>query len=308
MIIVLMATFNGITTLPKVLDAYCQLERPQGGWQLIIADDGSDDGTPELLKQYASRLPLTVINRERGGKNAALNAALDLALAESGTDLFVFTDDDATPHPDWLVQFQACARAHPDYALFGGTILPDWAVPPPEQILRHVPIGITFGVGEEPEGPTTPNLIWGANMAVRRSVFDAGLRFDAKVGPNRGAYRMGSETEFNGRVVAAGFRPWFCAGATVLHFIRPHQLTLAYALQRAYRFGRSARNQQIGADTAPRLFGVPRWVFAKMLRDALTLAWATVRRNADAAFRSRWQLHYHRGMLYQARLERQGQR
>lgn len=294
-----MATCNGAPTLPKVLAAYCALVPPDGGWSLLIVDDGSTDATRETIAGFAERLPLRCIRQARGGKNAALNAALELALDDADAELFVFTDDDATPDPDWLQRLAECAGAHPGYALFGGAIVPDWAQAPPAWILRLAPLGITYAATTAPDGPVFPGLVWGANMAVRRTVFEAGYRFDVAVGPNAGAYPMGSETEFNRRLGAAGYQAWFCNAARVGHFVRPRQLSARYVLQRAFRFGRGAQIQE-SPDAAPRLLGVPRWMFARFVRELAGALNALAVRDADALFKARWELAYLRGFIRQA--------
>ena len=294
-----MATCNGAATLPKVLAAYCGLLPPDGGWSLLIVDDGSTDGTREVIAGFAERLPLRCMRQARRGKNAALNAALEVALADGEADLFVFTDDDATPDPGWLRQLAQCAREQPACALFGGAIVPDWSHAPPAWILRLVPLGLTYAATAVPDGPVFPGLVWGANMAVRRAVFDAGYRFDVAVGPKAGVYAMGSETEFNRRLGAAGHQAWFCNAARVGHFIRDHQLSVRYVLRRAYRFGRGAQIQE-DPDPAPRLLGVPRWMFARLTRELAGVFSALARRDGDALFKARWEACYLAGFIRQA--------
>ena len=241
-----MASFNGADTLPRVLDAYCALQPPDGGWILRIVDDGSTDGTALLAERYRTRLPIQLLRLARCGKSAALNAAIEIALREDASSLYVFTDDDASPDPDWLCQLDACAREHPAYVMFGGTIVPGWPAPPPGWVLRRVPLGVAFGVTACADGPVFPGLVWGANMAVRREVFEAGHRFDHRIGPNAGSYAMGSETEFTRRLGQQGGQAWFCLAARVTHHIRPAQLRRDWLLARAYRFGRGSRRQEIG--------------------------------------------------------------
>ncbi|MES2298299.1 MAG: glycosyltransferase [Pseudomonadota bacterium] len=294
-----MATCNGAPTLGKVLAAYCRLRAPASGWSLCIVDDGSSDGTGELLMQYRARLPLTLLRQARCGKSAALNAALAHVLSHSVAELFVFTDDDATPDADWLLQLEACAAAHPAYALFGASIAPDWAVPPPGWVLRTVPLGLTFGITNAPDGPVFPGLLWGANMAVRRAVFEAGHRFDPAYGPRSGSYAMGGETEFTRRVAALGYRAWFCAGARVHHHIRAHQLESGFIFQRAFRFGRGAVLQE-GADDTPRVLKVARWRFAKLGVATWAALAALLRGDGDALRTQRWEIAYLRGYIYQS--------
>jgi len=283
-----MATHNGVPTLRRVLDAYCALRAPSGGWMLRVVDDGSTDGTDDLLAGYAARLPLRVLRQPRGGKSAALNLAVDAALSETSSDLFVFTDDDAVPEPDWLVHWAACAGSRPEYAIFGGAIRAEWPAPPPAWLLRQVPLGLGFGITACADGPVFPGLVWGANMAVRRAVFEDGHRFDAGVGPGAGSYAMGGETEFTRRVALAGVRAWFCNAALVRHLIRPHQLTRAWALERARRHGKGMRVQET-VDAAPRLLGVPRWMLARYALETRRQLRARCARDPDAAFGHAWE-------------------
>lgn len=303
MLSVLIATYNGAATLPRVLDAYCRLAAPAGGWELIVVDNASSDRSGEIAAAFAGRLPLTCLYEAERGKNAALNSALPHARG----DLLVFSDDDATPEPDWLQQLERCAAARPDYAVFGGRILPDWEVAPAEWILRLAPLGQTYAISPPAlaDGPVHPGLVWGANMALRRAVFDAGHRFDVSLGPNGANYAMGSETEFNIRLGQAGFRSWFCPDARVAHRIRAHQLEAGFILARALRFGRGMFRQGAPEPSrAPMLLGVPRWMLRKFLDEACRALLASVTGDADRRFLARWELHYLAGFFHEARLQR----
>jgi glycosyltransferase involved in cell wall biosynthesis len=300
---VLMATRDGVSTLPQVLDAYCRLAMPDGGWRLFIVDNGSRDSTPALLAGYTERLPLRCLHEPQAGKNLALNRALAAALELPGADddLFIFTDDDATPAFDWLQQWQACAAARPECGVFGGAIMPDWAEVPPDWLLKLAPLGLTFGLTAPSlaDGPVFPGLVWGANMAVRRAAFAAGHRFDTLVGPNGGAYAMGSETELTRRLALAGYLVWFCGAARVAHRIRASQLRPEYVLQKAWRFGRG-KYLQDSRGRFPEWLGVPRWMLKRYLLELAGLARAALKRDAEALFSRRWELAYLRGYFHQA--------
>ncbi len=298
-----MATRDGAGTLPMVLDAYCRLAVPAGGWRLLIIDNGSTDGTAQLLASYNRHLPLQRLHEAQAGKNRALNHALDAALAMPGAaqDLFIFTDDDALPAPDWLQQWQACAAAHPDHDVFGGAIVPDWAEAPPAWLLPLIPTGLTYGLTSPvlPDGPVFPGLVWGANMAVRRAIFTAGHRFDTSIGPNGADYAMGSETEFTRRLAAAGHPARFCRAPQVAHHIRRHQVKIDYILRKAWRFGRGKYRQECPGRFAERL-GVPRWMLMRYLLELAAWAGAALSGNASRKFRHRWELAFLRGYFHEA--------
>ncbi|CDG83288.1 glycosyltransferase [Janthinobacterium agaricidamnosum] len=308
MLTVLMATYNGAATLPKVLQAYQGLIAPPGGWKLLIADNGSSDRTCAVIDQFQSSLPITYLYEGRRGKNAALNSALAFSLQEpgAGDDVFVFSDDDAAPAPDWLLRLAECAKAQPGYTVFGGAIVADWSETPPAWLLQLAPLGLTYGITDPalPSGPVFPGLVWGANMAIRRQVFESGWRFDDSIGPHaaRGNYAMGSETLMTRALFDAGYLSWFCPDAVVAHHIRPRQVAAAYVLRRAYQFGRGKFRQEKfnPAHKLPMIARVPRWMWRRFLLECLGLLRASLTGDAGQRFLRRWELAYLRGYFHEA--------
>jgi len=299
---VLIATLNGASTLPKVLDAYAALVAPPDDWNLVVIDNGSTDGTYAVLQRYLDCLPLHYLYEPRRGKNVALNSGLAFVLQNFSSDLLLFSDDDAAPDPDWLVRFSECAAKQQDYAVFGGSILPDWAAPPPEWLLRLVPLGLSFGLtsSSQPDGPVHPGLVWGANMAIRRAVFEAGHRFNETVGPNGGDYAMGSEIELTRKLHGLGHLSWFCSAARIRHHIRAHQLTPQFVLGRAWRFGRGKHRQE-HPGVFPEWFGIPRWMLARYLLELTRYAAAWLRNEPEQRFLHQWEMAQLRGYFHEAR-------
>ena len=301
MLTVLLATHDGADTLPRTLGAFTELRPPSGGWRLVVVDNASGDDTKSIIGSFKGSLPITYLHEARPGKNAALNSGL----GQVSGDLVVLTDDDVVPRPDWLAEIRALADAEPDFAVFGGAILPEWEAEPEPWILDWVNLSITYALLDLSiaEGPAGPDAIFGPNMAVRRAVFDAGYRFDEDVGPRGPAYPMGSETEFNRRLAADGYRIWHTRRAVVHHIIRPDQLTAAWILGRAIRFGRGQvriRLQQAG-DRSPSLLGLPRYLIRRIVSQALSLAGAMLARDRRRIFEARWQLNYELGKAIEFR-------
>lgn len=303
MLTVLMATYNGAGTLPQVLRAYTALQAPAGGWRLIIADNGSTDATARVIAAFRGRLPLSTVYVARRGRSPALNGAVEYALRSSGdgSELFVFGDDDAMPAPDWLCRLQDSARDHPGYALFGGAIVPAWRERPANWLLRLTPVGLTWGITgpDLRDAPIYPGLVWGANMAIRRRIFEAGARYDESIGPQGANYAMGSETRLNLEMHAAGNPSWFCPRAKVAHIIRVQQVQRAWILRRAMLFG---RGQCRLATCAPsvELLGVPRWLLGRYVRDTFGAVRAWLRRDRADLFLRQWERAWLRGFFHEA--------
>jgi len=82
--------------LPEVLDA---LEAQEGAtFEIVLVDDGSSDGTRELLAGRRFRVPARVLTQENLGPARARNAGVRAA---SGKRV-AFLGDDTVPVPGWL--------------------------------------------------------------------------------------------------------------------------------------------------------------------------------------------------------------
>jgi GT2 family glycosyltransferase len=159
--------------------------------------------------------------------------------------------------------------------VFGGAILPEWPVEPPQWILDSVPLSTVYAVTDPDweEGPIEPTCIWGPNMCIRHAVFtDGGLRFNEAVGPSGANYIMGSETEFTKRAYEKGYRAWHTRRPVVRHMIRENQLDPEWIIGRARRAGRAyGRNARLALEAGeacdvPMLLGWPHWHVRRLLQ------------------------------------------
>jgi glycosyltransferase involved in cell wall biosynthesis len=298
---VLLATKNRAPILREVLASYCALRPPDSGWELVVVDNGSTDNTPEVLAAFSQRLPLHSVREPKAGKNSALNTGLKLVAG----DLVVLTDDDAFPAPDWLVQLRAAANQQPGYSMFGGAVIPRWEVPPPEWV-HWIAMGPVFTLTDPslPEGPMEPCDIFGPNMAVRNSVFQAGARFDTAIGPSGSSYAMGSETELVLRLGRQGHKACYVKSAVVEHYVRKEQFETRWVLNRGIRFGRGqyrlfGRDQNAGA-IAWR--GVPLHLYRRAAKQAALVVFSRTFGREESEFRARWRWSVFRGQIAEARV------
>jgi len=85
---VLIAAYNEENVIATKLDNTLAMEYPAEKVQIIVAADGSDDATTDIVVGYAARGVLLSYSPERGGKMAAINHAMTKATG----DIVLFTD------------------------------------------------------------------------------------------------------------------------------------------------------------------------------------------------------------------------
>jgi glycosyltransferase involved in cell wall biosynthesis len=99
-IAIVMPCYNAVETLPEALESIAA--QSMGDYQLIVVDDGSSDGSLDLLRQYAGAdARIQVQTNPHGGVIAAANAGLQVA-AQTGAAYIARMDADDRMHPHRL--------------------------------------------------------------------------------------------------------------------------------------------------------------------------------------------------------------
>jgi GT2 family glycosyltransferase len=220
---------------------------------VVIEDDPADAETERLAASHGARY--VALGRPRG-LNVARNAAVDAAAGE----LLCFLDDDVAAWPEWLAALLAAAAGHPEHEAFGGPIRARL-----EGTNLHA-------CGREPLPVTTldlgpadrdAELVWGANLALRRSALARVGPFDAaRSGP-------GDEEEWERRLRAAGGRILYVAAAGVDHRRTGKDARIAGLSRAAWQRGRHSRRFDESKGVAPGL--------ARELRTLAGCVWHTGR-------------------------------
>jgi GT2 family glycosyltransferase len=173
-------------------------------------------------------------NKEKQGLSGARNSGIGVA---SGS-LIAFLDDDAVAGPEWLEQI-SLAMADPSFLGVGGVVQPDWEEREPLWFPAEFcwVVGCTY-LGMPQMGAQIRNPI-GANMCIRREVFQAIGGFRREIG-RVGTLPVGcEETELCIR--AGQYWPdrffFYLPQANVTHFIPKKRSTWRYFCSRCYAEG-----------------------------------------------------------------------
>ena len=265
---VIIATYNRANWLRTTLERMTLLEQDGLDWELVVADNNSSDNTRAVVDGFCDRLPLWYLFEPRQGKNFAVNTAIEKAEGE----ILVFTDDDVAPFPTWLKEIKASCDRWPGHYVFGGRVQPEFPPGTPKYVQNSSFSDMVYAVMDLPqcEGPfptgATPN---GPNCWVRRGLFDAGWRYNPRIGPKGQGRISGSELEFFVRLGAAGYHPVYVPSASVFHRVQPHQTTFFYLLKRSWASGRGTIRIYGYRGDCPKWFRVPRYLFRLLLDSAM---------------------------------------
>jgi glycosyltransferase involved in cell wall biosynthesis len=115
---VVMPTYNRASFVVAAVQHLLQLRAPEGGFEIVVVDDGSSDDTPQVLAGIDDPR-VRVVRRVNGGPAAARNSGV----AASTGPLIAFTDDDCQAQDDWLLRIME-PFADPKLAAVGGRTLP----------------------------------------------------------------------------------------------------------------------------------------------------------------------------------------
>jgi glycosyltransferase involved in cell wall biosynthesis len=223
--------------------------------ELLVVDDGSRDGTPAVAARYGVRCVSHAAPR-------SLNAARNTGLREARGALTAFVDDDVLVPPGWLDALARGAEAYPWAEAFGGPIRPRFEGGVPRGCGREDPPITVLDLGPR---DTEAEMVWGANLAVRRAAIERIGPFDERI-----VRPHGDEEEWLERLRAAGGRVAYLADAGLDHRRTALDARLGRLARAAFARGRAARASDRRRGRAPGL--------GSELRVLAGCGWHTLRR------------------------------
>jgi glycosyltransferase involved in cell wall biosynthesis len=107
---IVVPTFNRVRTLRRVLRSLERQTMPVVEFEVLVVDDGSTDGTQEMLNAYLGPLRLRHFSTGMPAQEYGYLRALNIGLASAHGRYMVFLDSDMEPARDALEQLGAAHR------------------------------------------------------------------------------------------------------------------------------------------------------------------------------------------------------
>lgn len=169
---VVIPALNEEKTIGRCLEALCHMDCGAQDFEVILADNGSQDSTVEIARSYMGRLHLRIIQRPGVYISALRNAAAKLA---EGTAL-AFLDADCVPPPTWIAGILSHLRAMPNAVIGAHYMIP-----------RDSSWIANAWYGRDPGKIGIVNYVPGGDLIVAREDFTALGGFDESIQTNEDA-------------------------------------------------------------------------------------------------------------------------
>jgi hypothetical protein len=198
---------NEAARLPFLLAALEAQTLDRERYEVIVVDDGSEDETAAI----ARRSPTRVIE---AGAHVGLPSGRNIGVRAARAEIIAFTDGDCIPDPDWLATGLSQFEVLDADILAGAITVP---VDPQPTIASLVDVATFF----DQEEFAARGFGAGANLWIRRSVFDNYGQFDERLG------MYGDEEEFCQRATSGGARLIYAPEVHVAHTPRRRMRDIA---------------------------------------------------------------------------------
>jgi GT2 family glycosyltransferase len=202
LVTVVVPTYQRGAMAARTVAALSRVDPPEGGFEVVVVDDGSDREHTEFIEEALKALPGAILLRQaNAGPAKARNTGYR---AGSGT-LVAFIDDDCAPSPDWLRRLTApLENGDGRLAGVGGRVLPE----PPHNWVSRFCAATEYSSGVQPVFINAAT----ANACYRRSVLDELGGFDEGF-----RHPGGDDPDLSERALAAGYQLEFVPDAVVHH-------------------------------------------------------------------------------------------
>lgn len=198
---VVVPTYNRAELL-EPLAAALAAQEDVGPYEVLFVDDGSSDGTPEVLRSVAERngraasVTFRVLRSEHNTGNPARTR--NLGWREARGSIVAFIDDDCIPSPRWLAELMA--------RIEGADLVQGLVEVDQDQALRMGPFGRILVITAFSWKFET------CNIAYRRELLEAVGGFEESF-----PVPFGEDTDLGLRALESGARPAWAPEALVLH-------------------------------------------------------------------------------------------
>jgi glycosyltransferase involved in cell wall biosynthesis len=209
-IAVVIATYNRAGLLERVLENLRRQTLPREAWEVIVAVDGSTDGTEALLTRWTADRSMSI--RYFFQPNAGQSVARHNGILRTSAERIVVIDDDMEICPEFLAEHLASSKRDPEKTVVIGKIVPEsefMRKPLCAAVVEHHLLMLHRRMEQGTQLPTATAFAT-ANVSFPRALYLEVGGFDASL-------RLDEDRELGIRLERAGGFFVFAPGAWAIH-------------------------------------------------------------------------------------------
>ena len=267
LISIIICTHNRPRRLSKMLESLICLKYDNSfNYEMIIVDNNSTDNTKQIIESYILKNNKIKYHLERNrGISNARNAGINISKGE----IIAFTDDDIILDNNWLLNI-AQFNLKFEFDAIAGRVLPLYPENTPQWIkdcrdLLNGPIvchdhGGTIQLYNSKMFPFV-----GANMIIKRKLFDEVGVFNTDLGPGKGT--MGDDTEFFRRIQNLNKKIYYNPNVLIIHPVEKERMNFKYFAKWNISYGKYLvfKNNKNHEKNVVLIFGIPRYLYRGIL-------------------------------------------
>jgi len=239
---IVICSYNRAQYIGDALDSLYNQTSSLSDFEVILVDNNSTDGTPEVYASWRQNHPdgnFQYLTEHRQGASYARNTGA----AHANTDWLCFMDDDAVAFPDFVANIIKHTQEKPTVVGFGGKIIPKYIPEKPVWMSYYVSSLVgNFDYSTVPCAFKKGKYPLESNMIIKKSVFDQVGGFNTTLPGVVGTLRIGGEgKELFYKVMGLGEEIYYDPSIIVYHVVETQKLTKEYLYRVASGIGRGER-------------------------------------------------------------------
>jgi glycosyltransferase involved in cell wall biosynthesis len=226
-------TLNRAPYLRKAIRSLIDQTLPSEDYEIIVVDNGSTDGTAEMVRDefpYVSNL--TYVREPVLGLSQARNTGWRSAKG----DYVAYLDDDAVASPKWLEMIlRVFATVKPAPGCVGGRIEPIWEAPrPPWLPDALLPYLTVIEWSKTPITLSTQQWVAGTNIAIPKLLLERVGGFQSALGRRGKKLLSNDEILIQIQLQNIGYQCYYHPDIAVRHHVPASRLTKRWFYNRVF--------------------------------------------------------------------------
>lgn len=227
---VIIATYNGADRIGPTLESISTQKIVGFPVELIVVDNASDDDTAEKIRKkldcFPENIETLIFTETTKGQAYARKSGLEAAQYE----YIIYCDDDNRLSPDYLSTVFEIFESKENVGVVGGIGLLESDIEIP---VWFESVQSAYAVGPQASASgdvTARKYLWGAGMAVRRSVLQLCYRKYPSLLSGRSGKQLGSgdDEEICRWFILEGWRLWYDERLKYWHYIPQGRMNREY--------------------------------------------------------------------------------